>query len=232
MGRDCSKAMEPSRKEGKSYNKMGEVVDIEPDLVYPILKSSDLEGDEINCFRRYIIVTQRCTSDNTNIIKNSRPRTYEYLETHSEWLRKRGSIIYKDRPKYCTLGIGPYSFRKYRVAVAGSCNTTLFSFVQPLGEKNVMLDDMYYLVEFGNRDVAKCFLRISNSDVVQRFTKLPVFHDAKRGMSRDSLTRIGLEKAAELFSNKSILSKKEYELSFNHLAIFRRRSSNRQPEPF
>ncbi|EFC73337.1 hypothetical protein [Prevotella melaninogenica] len=232
MKHDCSKVMELSKKEGKFYNKMGEVVDIEPDLIYPILKSSDLKGNEINCFRRYIIVTQRCTSDNTDIIKDNQPKTYEYLETHSEWFKKRGSIIYKNRPKYCIFGIGPYSFKKYKIAIAGLYNTTLFSFVQPLEGKNVMLDDTCYLMGFDNRDVAKCFLKILNSDIVQRFMKSLVFHDAKRSINKDLLMRIDLEKAAKLLFNKSILSKKEYELSSNYLATFRRRSSNRQLELF
>ena len=232
MKHDCSKVMELSKKEGKFYNKMGEVVDIEPDLIYPILKSSDLKGNEINCFRRYIIVTQRCTSDNTDIIKDNQPKTYEYLETHSEWFKKRGSIIYKNRSKYCIFGIGPYSFKKYKIAIAGLYNTTLFSFVQPLEGKNVMLDDTCYLMGFDNRDVAKCFLKILNSDIVQRFIKSLVFHDAKRSINKDLLMRIDLEKAAKLLFNKSILSKKEYELSSNYLATFRRRSSNRQLELF
>lgn len=232
MKHDCSKVMELSKKEGKFYNKMGEVVDIEPDLIYPILKSSDLKGNEINCFRRYTIVTQRCTSDNTDIIKDNQPKTYEYLETHSEWFKKRGSIIYKNRSKYCIFGIGPYSFKKYKIAIAGLYNTTLFSFVQPLEGKNVMLDDTCYLMGFDNRDVAKCFLKILNSDIVQRFIKSLVFHDAKRSINKDLLMRIDLEKAAKLLFNKSILSKKEYELSSNYLATFRRRSSNRQLELF
>ena len=95
-----------------------------------------------------------------------------------------------------------------------------------------MLDDTCYLMGFDNRDVAKCFLKILNSDIVQRFIKSLVFHDAKRSINKDLLMRIDLEKAAKLLFNKSILSKKEYELSSNYLATFRRRSSNRQLELF
>lgn len=211
---------------------MREVVDIEPDLIYPILKSSDLKGNEVNSFRRYVIVTQKCTSDNTDVIKDNQPKTYEYLENHSEWFKKRGSIIYKNRSKYCIFGIGSYSFKKYKIAIAGLYNTTLFSFVLPLEEKDVMLDDTCYLFGVDNRYIAKCFLKILYRDIVQIFMKSLVFHDTKRSINKDLLMRIDLEKAAKLLFNKSILSEKEYELSSNYLATFKRRSPNRQLELF
>lgn len=232
MKHDCSKVMELSKKKGKFYNKLEEVVDIEPDLIYPLLKSSDLKGNEIISFRRYVIVTQKSTSDNTGIIKDNQPKTYKYLETHFEWFKKRSSVIYKNRSKYCIFGIGSYSFKKYKIAIAGLYNTTLFSFVPPLEGKNVMFDDTCYLMGFDNRDVAKCFLKILNSDIVQRFMKSLVFHDAKRSINKDLLMRIDLEKASELLFNESVLSKQEYALSTNYIATFKRAGAKKQLELF
>ena len=136
MKHDCSKVMELERKDGKLYNNLKEEVNIEPDLVYPILKSSDLKDRLITNFRKYVIVTQKNTSDDTSLIKDSFPRTYKYLEEHSAWFDKRGSVIYKKRPKFCIFGIGSYSFQKYKIAIAGLYKTTTFHWFAPLKISN------------------------------------------------------------------------------------------------
>lgn len=229
MKHDCSKVMELERKDGKLYNNLKEEVDIEPDLVYPILKSSDLKGREITSSRKYVIVTQKTTSDNTILIKESYPRTYEYLEKHSAWFDKRGSVIYQKRPKFCIFGIGPYSFQKYKIAIAGLYKTTLFSLVCPMEDKCVMLDDTCYLLGFNTKEEATCFLKIMNSPIVQRFMQSLVFFDAKRCINKDLLMRIDIEKAINILLVDNYISQDEYNIAINYIKASNN-SSNQQLE--
>lgn len=209
---DCSKVMELEKKDGKFYNNLNEEVDIEPDLVYPILKSSDLKGKEVTSFRKYVIVTQKSTSDDTSRIKIRQPQTYSYLSNHSAWFDRRGSIIYKKRPEFCIFGIGPYSFQQYKVVIAGLYKSTLFSLVKPMENKCVMLDDTCYLLGFDDENTANCILKILNSEIVQRFLKSLVFYDAKRSINKDLLMRIDLGKATEKLYATRVLSEKEYDI--------------------
>lgn len=209
---DCSKVMELEKKEGKLFNNLKEEVNIEQDLVYPILKSSDLKTTEITAFRKYVIVTQKSTSDDTSVIKENQPKTYQYLEDHNLWFDKRGSVIYKNRPKYCIFGIGPYSFLPYKIAIPGLYKSTSFSLVRPMEGKCVMLDDTCYLLGFNDEKTANCVLKVLNSDIVQCFMKSLVFYDAKRSINKDLLMRIDLKKAAKHLIETNYICKEEYEL--------------------
>lgn len=210
MKHDCSKVMELEKRGGKYFNALSEEVDIEPDLLYPFLKSSDIKEEKVTTFRKYVIVTQRSTSDDTSIIKEKYPRTYKYLEKHAEWFDKRGSVIYKNRPKFCIFGIGSYSFKKYKIAIAGLYKSTTFSLVGPLENKCTMLDDTCYLLGFENEEVALCFMKILNSPLVQRLMLSLVFFDAKRSINKDLLMRIDIEKAASCLCKENYLTREEY----------------------
>ena len=209
---DCSRVMELESKDGRFHNNLGEAVDIEPDLIYPLLKSSDLKKPEVASARKYVIVTQKSTSDATDIIKIRQPRTYDYLERHSSWFDQRGSVIYNNRPRYCIFGIGAYSFKEYKIAIAGLCKSTSFSLVKPIAGKCVMLDDTCYLLGFDDEETAACFLKVLNSDIVQSFLKSLVFVDTKRSINKDLLMRIDLEKAAKQLYEAEYISMQEYDL--------------------
>ena len=207
---DCSKVMELEYKDGILYNNLKEVVDIENDLVYPILKSSDIKNECVESSRKYVIVTQKSTSDDTSKIRVNQPKTYSYLTEHNTYFDKRGSVIYKKRPKFCIFGIGPYSFQKYKIAIAGLYKSTSFSLVMPINGKCTMLDDTCYLMGFDELEDARCFMKVLNSDIVQKFMKSIVFHDAKRSINKDTLMRIDLLKAAQILLEKKSITKDEH----------------------
>lgn len=228
MKHDCSKVMELDCNEGKLYNKLHELVEIENDLVYPLLKSSDIKGGVIDKSRKYIIVTQTNTSDDTEKIKTSQPLTYKYLDSHSEYFNKRGSIIYKKRPKFCIFGIGSYSFKKYKIAIAGLYKSTSFSLVFPIKEKCAMLDDTCYLMGFDTLEDAECVIKILNGRMVQRFMQSLVFYDAKRSINKDLLMRIDISKAAKQMLANGDLSLSEYQ-RFSKLIEPENQKKSRQP---
>lgn len=194
---DCSKVMELSLKDGKYINGFGETVNIENDLIYPLVKSSDIKKDRITTVCKYLIVTQKATSEDTSWIKESYPLTYRYLSEHASLLDERKSCIYRDRPRFCLFGIGRYSFKRYKVAVSGLYKKPHFSLVGEIEGKPTMLDDTCYFLGFDNYEEACVTQKILNSHPVQSFIHSLLFADAKRVINKDLLMRIDLLKIAD-----------------------------------
>lgn len=198
---DCAKIMELSLENGHYVNGLGEVVDIESEMIYPLLKSSDIKGGEIKEIRKYVIVTQHSTSEDTKLLQESHPKAYQYLLKYAEMLDHRGSSIYKNRSRFCLFGIGGYSFKKYKVVVSGLYKHTSFSLIGPVEGKVVMLDDTCYLLGFDTYDEALITQKILNSALVQNFIRSLAFYDAKRVVNKDLLMRINLLSAVDSLGN-------------------------------
>ena len=194
---DCAKVMELVYDGNNYINGFGEIVDIEEDMVYPLLKSSDIKGGTITETKRYVIVTQKSTSDDTKWINMQCPKTYRYLQSHSEKLDNRGSRIYKGRSRFCIFGIGKYSFMPYKIAVSGLYKKPKFSLVTPISGKSVMLDDTCYMLGFNTLNEAVLTLDLLNNDFVQAFISSTIFEDAKRVINKELLMRIDLIKVLD-----------------------------------
>ena len=86
---DCSEIME-FEKEGNFYiNSKNERFILENNLVYPLLKSSDLKGTIIAKTRKYTIITQEKVGQDTFYIQAKYPQTYSYLLTNKDFFEKR-----------------------------------------------------------------------------------------------------------------------------------------------
>lgn len=201
---DCSKIMELKISNSVYLNDLNETIDLEPDLIYPLLKSSDIKGEFITAVRKYVIVTQKSTNDDTSFIEYKAPKTYKYLQKHSEKLDGRKSSIYKNRPRFCIFGIGDYSFMPYKVIISALYNSTTFSFVGRIEDRPVMLDDTCYLLGFEKKSYAIITQKILNGVEVQGFIKSISFPDAKRMINKDLLMRIDLYKAAKNIGYKDL----------------------------
>lgn len=202
---DCTKVMELTKEGDNTYrNSLGEFVHIEDEMVFPLLKSSDIKEKYISKCRKYVIVTQRHTSDDTAYIKNKYPLTFNYLDEHVSFFSNRKSIIYRNRPAFCIFGIGDYSFKKYKIAISGLYKQTCFSLVSDIDGKTVMVDDTAYITGFDNKFLAETTLKILNSNIVQEFVNALLFEDAKRPINKDLLMRIDLLKALDMLDKKSL----------------------------
>ena len=79
---DCSAVME-LRPEGRKYrNGLDQLVELEDDSLYPMLKSSEVAKGCSSCNRRVMLVTQRRVGDDTRSIERQAPKTWAYLESH------------------------------------------------------------------------------------------------------------------------------------------------------
>ena len=66
---DCSKIMELDKVDNLYFNKLGQEVNLEDDLVYGILKSSDLKSLELKKPRKFTIITQKKIGQKQIILK-------------------------------------------------------------------------------------------------------------------------------------------------------------------
>ena len=194
---DCSKVMEFERVNGHFKNALGEEIELENNLTYGLLKSSDLKEDKTNSFRKLTIITQKKIGQETKYIKDKYPLTYNYLTSHKEYFDKRKSSIYKDKPNFSIFGVGDYSFTPYKVAISGLYKSTHFTLVSPSISKPIMLDDTCYFIGFENLKMAEIAHYLVNSELVQKFLKSIIFSDSKRSINKDTLMRIDFARAFE-----------------------------------
>ena len=215
---DCSKVMELSKDNDQYVNALGEIVDIEDDVIYPLIKSSDVKGEVIQKNRKYVIVTQHSTNEDTKLMKEKYPKAYQYLVDHAEYLDNRKSSIYKDRPRFCMFGIGDYTFKKHKVIISGLYKQTSFSLVSEIDGKIAVCDDTCYMLGFDDYDVAWLTLHILNSQPVQNFVNSICFYDAKRAINKDLLMRINLLPAINLLDRQTLeLTKDGYERATKYI---------------
>jgi hypothetical protein len=193
---DAAKIMEFTRDNGEFVNGLGERYELEEEYVYPLLKSSDLANGRLRP-TRYVLLTQRRVTDETDDIQKAAPKTWRYLLEHGEQLDKRGSSIYAKRARFSVFGIGDYSFSPAKVAISGLYKNLQFQALGTAGGKPIVVDDTCYFIPCDSKSEAEFFADLLNSKTAQRFISSLVFTDAKRPVTIDVLKRIDLKKLAE-----------------------------------
>ncbi|BAZ07974.1 methyltransferase domain-containing protein [Calothrix sp. NIES-3974] len=195
---DCSKVMELERIHDNLFmNGLQEKYCLEMDYLYPLLKSSDIgKGATENC-RKFVLVTQKSVGEDTSIIENVAPKTWQYLLEHDEYFKHRKSIIYKNKPAYSIFGIGSYSFKKWKIAISGLYKQLKFCLVKPLHGKSVMLDDTVNFLSFDTEEEAKFIFQLLTSTPAMEFLDSMIFWDEKRPITIDILKRLSLQAVAK-----------------------------------
>ncbi|MBI3761876.1 MAG: SAM-dependent methyltransferase [Chloroflexi bacterium] len=197
---DCAVIMELEVRDGLQENGLGEVVSVEDEWVYGLLKGSDLRGFEVTRARKKVIVTQHYLGEDTSELQVSAPGLWEYLVRNSEHFGRRKSSIYRDKPRFAIFGVGEYSFRAYKVAISGLHKVPNFSLVLPNENRPVMLDDTCYFLGFDTYLDALFTASLLNSSLAKRFLQSIVFTNAKRPYTKDALMRIDLSQVASRLS--------------------------------
>jgi methylase of polypeptide subunit release factors len=194
---DCSSVMELWRDEGSVLrNKLGEMVELEPDFLYPLLKCSDLANGRTEP-ERFVLVTQSRVGEDTSEISRRAPLTWKYLESHRALFEARKSSIYASRIPFALFGIGDYSFAPWKVAISGFHKTPRFVPVAPWQNKPVFFDDTCYFLPFQNLEETDVVADILNSEPCLRFISSLLFEDSKRPITVELLQRLNLYAVAE-----------------------------------
>lgn len=202
---DCSKVMELSIKDGILQNGRKESVDLEPDLVFPLIKSSMFKAPVIHDFSRFVIVTQKKVREETAHLQNEVPKTWSYLSANIDLFNNRKSSIYRGAPPFSMFGVGDYSYSAYKVGVSGFYKRPLFSVLYSDSGKPVMTDDTSYFICFDTFDNAYTAMLILNSERVQKFLTSIAFLDAKRPYTKKVLGRIDFTKILAVLTFKELI---------------------------
>ena len=192
---DASKVMEFRCRDPFLENGLGEIVDLEDEYLYPLLKSSDVANDRLMPKKKVLVTQQKITED-TIRIRSTAPKTWAYLESHSEALDRRKSIIYEKRARFSVFGVGDYTFAPWKICISGLYKNLAFRVVGPHEGKPIVLDDTCYFLPFQEQDEATFFGSLLRSDKAIEFIHSLVFFDAKRPVTLDVLKRIDLRKLA------------------------------------
>ena len=189
---DCTRVMELRERDGLYRNGLGETVNLETDYIYPMLKSSDVANTGDPLPSRHMIVPQRFVGEETGMMRQRAPKTWEYLENHADSLERRASSIYRNRPRFSIFGVGEYSFAPWKVAVSGFYKNLRFRVVGPSSGKPVVLDDTCYFIACRTQEEATCIAGMLNSSVARDFFSAFIFWDSKRPVTVELLKRLDL----------------------------------------
>lgn len=192
---DCSKIIELHMVDRQFVNKDKEVLDVEDDIIYPLVKSSDFKSPIICEFSKFVIVTQRSTSQPTRYIADYYPKMWNYLNAHKDNFCRRKSSIYKKGDDFSIFGVGDYSFAPYKVGISGFYKKPLFGLLY--STKPVMLDDTCYSISFYDYDTAYCMMLLLNSRTVQEYLISIAFLDSKRPYTSKLLSKLDLRKCTD-----------------------------------
>jgi hypothetical protein len=202
---DASPVMELTAREGGLFrNKQSEVVEVEEEYVYPLLKGTDLGGSPAIRPARSVLVTQRRLGEDTRSLALQAPRLWSYLVAHSEAFEQRKSSIYRGRPPYCMFGVGDYSFAPFKVAVSGMHKVPRFRLVEAIDGRPTMLDDTCYFLPCRTLEQATLLVELLNSPVALGLLRALAFSDAKRPITKALLQRIDLKEILAHLGKESL----------------------------
>lgn len=146
-------------------------VDIEPDLVYPVIKPRHVKKWHITGYYHMIVPQRKHGADNESILRVKYKSTYRYLNLFKGKLLSRSSRWFKGKPFYSLFGIGPYTFKNYKVVWSAIGYLPSFSVVSKvkdpyIGTKVYIPDNTIGYLPFDSEDEAHYVCAILNSSIV------------------------------------------------------------------
>ncbi len=206
---DLQKIMELEKLDRNLYeNGLGEIIELEDTYIYPLCKSSDLHNVLPKKTNKFVIVTQKYIGENTLKIEENSPKLWNYLKNHEDYFEKRKSKIYKKKYPFSLFGIGPYTFKKYKIAISTFYKKPCFCYLD--SEKPTVFDDTVYFISFDNETDALINLVLLNSNECKKLLSSIVVKEGKRIYTKEVLMRINMASIAKEYDYERF--KKECEL--------------------
>ena len=194
---DCAKVMELRMVNGELKNGYGETVDIEDDLVFPFLKSSDLT--KVNrADDKKILITQHFINEPTDSIRIKYPKTWLYLTAHAHDFEKRKSVIYKNKCPYAIFSVGEYTFKPYKIAISGLYKSLAYKIIAPFEDKSVLLDDTCNFISFDTMDEAAFVFSLLQTQAAKDYLFARVSWESKRPIKTEILNTLDVKKLAAI----------------------------------
>ncbi|WZO99064.1 class I SAM-dependent methyltransferase [Isosphaeraceae bacterium EP7] len=187
---DAAKVMELVGSGEGWINGLGEPVDIEPDHMLPLWKSTDLFHGVDGRPRRALVLSQSRLGEETEAHKQSSPRLWAYLDDHAWAFDRRKSSIYRGRPRFSLFGVGPYCFDPFKVAISGLHKSPRFRAIGPVDGRPAVFDDTCYLLPCRSAVQAALLASLLNGPIARDLLDALVFWDAKRPITKAVLRQI------------------------------------------
>jgi hypothetical protein len=182
---DCSDVFELVQSDSVYQNGLGVRVDVETDVVFPLLKSSDLAKHRTP--RKWLLVPQRTMAASPEELQRYAPKAWQYLLGNTKRLEARRSSIYRNRPRFSIFGVGAYSFSPWKVAISGLYKKLEFVMVAPFQGKPVVLDDTCYFFPCQSEGECMALYELVQSRAAREFWSAFIFWDAKRPITAQIL---------------------------------------------
>lgn len=234
---DCSKVFELRFDNGKFANGFGEFVDIEPKVLFPLLKSSDLAAHTEP--RRWMVVPQRMMGEDPSRLRIDAPKTWNYLMAHAHFLDKRRSSIYKNRPRFSVFGVGSYSFALWKVAISGLYKKLDFVQVPPFQDRPVVFDDTCYFFPCQSEEECNVLHELVTSEPAREFFSTLIFWDTKRPITAQLLNLLDLAVLARVLGKEDVVTRTiaerqliKYTEGAHQQLLFRQDAATYESEPF
>ena len=189
---DLARILELQVCDGRIANRDGEVIDIEPDLLYPLAKGSDVAKGHTSCRQRRVLITQRRMSESTDELATAVPKTWQYLQANAASFAARGSSIYRGRDPFALFGIGAYTFAPWKVAICGLYKRLSFTVLGPVDGRPVIVDDTCYFLPLQTRGQAALVRQLLQSPMATQYFQSRVFWDSKRPITAKLLRGLSL----------------------------------------
>ncbi|MCE3230144.1 MAG: SAM-dependent methyltransferase [Alphaproteobacteria bacterium] len=199
---DCSKVMELKTTSKGYENGLSETVNIEDNILFPMLKSSDIGNGRVHC-RSAMLVTQQFVGEDTDYIRTKAPKAWKYLRDHALLLDNRKSVIYKKKPPFSIFGVGSYSFAPWKVAISGFYKKLKFVVVGPVNGRPVVFDDTVYFLPCWTIEEAYFIETLLLSEPAQNFFLSMIHWDEKRPITVDILKRLSIYKLATMLDREN-----------------------------
>lgn len=194
---DCAGVMELVQDGQLFCNGLGELVDIEPTYLYPMMKATQVANGVAGKSQRYMLIPQRTLGEDTSQLAYTAPKTWQYLCHHSALLEARASSIYRKQPRFAIFGVGDYAFSPWKVAISALHKKLRFSVVGSVEGQPIVLDDTSNFLACQSYEEAERIASLLNSPTAQDFFQAFIFWDAKRPITIDLLQRLNLAALAE-----------------------------------
>ncbi len=191
---DAASVMELTEIDGTLRNGHGEVVDIEPEHIFPLRKGVDLAGRSVTSRGRSVIVTQRRLGEDTTALSGRSPRLWAYLNRHADIFKARKSKVYAGHVPFAMFGVGDYTFASHKVAIPGLHKGVPFQAIGTEGGRPVLLDDTCYFLPCETALEADRLAGLLNGPEAQSLIAALRFPDAKRSITKAILQRIDLDR--------------------------------------
>jgi len=182
---DCSRVFELVHKRSTYENEAGERIDVEAEVLYPLLKSSDLARKRRP--RKWLLVPQRRMKASPEDVKRYAPKAWQYLLANEALLARRGSSVYRNRPRFSIFGVGAYSFAPWKVAISGLYKRLEFAPIGPVKDRPVVFDDTCYFFPCQTERECRVLHKVVQSEPALEFWSAFIFWDAKRPITAQVL---------------------------------------------